>query len=52
MLTAAGSPVDATASVVFSLRDATNVERWTETRTVTFEDGYYAVVLGTTTPVR
>jgi hypothetical protein len=51
VLTAAGDPVDTTASVAFALRDSTNVDRWTETHTVTFEDGYYAVVLGTTTPL-
>lgn len=49
LLTADGAPVDGTEQVRFRLVNAADVERWAEDHTVTFEAGYFASVLGTTT---
>lgn len=46
-----GSVLSGTHTLVFELRGAAEAQRWTETHTVTLEDGYYAVLLGTTTPL-
>lgn len=46
-----GEPLDTTASVTFELRDPSDVVVYSEPHTVVFEDGYYAVRLGTNTPI-
>lgn len=46
-----GAPLNELATVTFSLVDAAAAVRWTETRSVRFEDGVYAAPLGTLTPL-
>lgn len=46
---ASGKPVKDTIEMVFRIYDGTGKELWTETHSVTFEDGYYSVELGSTT---
>lgn len=50
---AAGMPVTGPLSVTFNLYDdaASMTPVWTETHTITFDDGYYSVALGSTTPL-
>ncbi len=49
----AGLPLDGTISVEFGIYDAaaTGTQLWTETQDVDFDNGYFAVTLGSTTPV-
>jgi len=47
MLDPAGDPLNQQTTVTFKLVDADGAQRWFEDRPVIFEDGYYAVVLGT-----
>jgi hypothetical protein len=51
LLGADGAPLDGQQTVVFELVDSTNAVRWTESHTVTFEGGYYAVQLGSSTAI-
>ena len=50
---ASGTPLNGTMSVDFTIYgDASaGTALWTETKTVTFTDGYYAVALGSDTPI-
>ncbi|MFO0616685.1 MAG: collagen-like protein [Polyangiaceae bacterium] len=50
---AAGAPVDGPLSVTFAIYDAqaSATPLWTETHMVTFDDGYYSVALGATSPL-
>ena len=49
----AGDPVNATIDVAFAIYDAPNAAQpvWTETHSVTFEDGYFSVALGADSPL-
>lgn len=49
VLDAGGAALNVQKTVTFELVNASNVVRWTEPHVVTFEDGYYAVQLGTST---
>src|SRR5690348_3252259 len=48
-----GAPVDDTLDVVFALYDAidADVPVWSEGHTVTFENGYFSVDLGKSSPI-
>jgi hypothetical protein len=50
---ASQAPVSGAIDVVFSIYDTANgaTPVWTETHNITFDDGYYSVTLGTTTPL-
>jgi hypothetical protein len=45
------APIDDTLSMTFKLYDAQGVAVWTESHSVTFTDGYYAVELGSMSPL-
>lgn len=49
---ASGQPIDGAISVTFAIyaTDAGATPDWSETHTITFDAGYYSVVLGATTP--
>lgn len=46
---AAGGPINGTFPTIVELVDAGDNVVWTESHSVTFEDGYFAVLLGTST---
>jgi hypothetical protein len=52
LTTSAGAPVDGTVTVDFSLYDAPSGGNllWTETQSVTVQNGHYAVILGNVIP--
>ena len=52
MFDSSGTPLEGAQSLTFSLFDAPNggSSLWTESHTVTFENGYFATVLGQTSP--
>ena len=47
----AGVPVDDTLPVTFRLYNGAGAEVWSETHQIAYTDGYYAVELGTLTPL-
>ena len=51
VLDPAGGPINQTSTVTVTLLNEQDQATWTEDHTVTFEDGYYAIVLGTQTPL-
>lgn len=42
----AGAPISSVTTMVFRIYDGAGAELWTESHSVTFEDGYYSVELG------
>src|SRR5262249_14731985 len=52
-LNAAGTPPTATVNITFTLYDAPSggTVLWSEVQSVTFDDGYFSVQLGTVTPL-
>lgn len=48
-----GAPLSSTIDIQFALYDlpAANTPIWVETHSVTFEDGYFSVILGDTKPI-
>lgn len=45
-----GAPVGVTTTMVFRIYDGAGAELWKESHSVTFDDGYYSVQLGSLTP--
>lgn len=53
LMDAEGNPVDSPLSIQFSIYDSATdgTELWTETQTVTIDDGLFNVLLGSVTPI-
>lgn len=51
VLDAAMNPLEGEEALTFAIYDDAGVLVWTETQVVSFEGGYYAVTLGSTTPI-
>lgn len=45
-----GQPISSVVTMAFRIYDDAGTELWTESHSVTFEDGYYSIELGSKTP--
>jgi hypothetical protein len=46
----AGAPISSVTTMVFRIYDGSGQELWTESHSITFEDGYYSIELGSKQP--